>query len=243
MSLPLSVYERLPKRLPLSLGFSRYSSSFDGIDDRIEVPDSPSLRITDAITVVALVKPLSLPFSLNRIARKWDTDWSTFWDGWRLSITSDGKIAWNWSDGTFPNVGIVSVSPISLLKWSDIATVIDGTVGRIYINGKLDIEEDKGRTLNFSTLPLWVNDPWTERLNGIIAHFLLYNRVLQGWEIRHNMLNYHSPVRDGLVLWLDLEEGVGLTAYDKSGYGNNGTIYGAIWVRNKMWELRAEVGL
>jgi len=38
MSLPKSVYKKLPKRLPKSLGFSRYALDFDGVEDHIPNP-------------------------------------------------------------------------------------------------------------------------------------------------------------------------------------------------------------
>lgn len=40
-------------------------------------------------------------------------------------------------------------------------------------------------------------------------------------------------ILDGLVLRLPLDEGVGLVAVDKSGYGNDGDISGATWVGGK----------
>jgi len=45
----------LEKRLPF---IGRY---FDGVDDYVEVPDSPSLRISNEMTFVFWVKPLTLP--------------------------------------------------------------------------------------------------------------------------------------------------------------------------------------
>lgn len=65
---------------------------------------------------------------------------------------------------------------------------------------------------------------------GEIAYFRIYNRALSTSEIQHNYLNPMSPVTDGLVLWLKMEEGSGTTVHDYSGYGNDGTIYGATWI-------------
>ena len=80
--------------------------------------------------------------------------------------------------------------------------------------------------------------------DGYISFVRVYERELTDRERQYNMLNYHNPVRDGLVLWLDFEEGCGDKVYDKSGRGNHGTIYGgAKWVRVRQYELRAEVGL
>jgi len=51
--------------------------------------------------------------------------------------------------------------------------------------------------------------------------------------IRHGLYN-PLAVDPTLVLDLPLSEGVGNTAYDRSLYGNHGTIYGATWVDSKM---------
>ncbi len=40
-------------------------------------------------------------------------------------------------------------------------------------------------------------------------------------------------LEDGLVLYLDMNDGVGSTVTDKSVYGNSGTVYGASWVDGK----------
>jgi len=61
------------------------------------------------------------------------------------------------------------------------------------------------------------------------GYLRIYNRALSDSEIQHNYLNPMSPVLDGLVLWLKMEEGSGTTVHDYSGYGNHGTIYGASW--------------
>ena len=69
-------------------------------------------------------------------------------------------------------------------------------------------------------------------IHGYIAFVRIYNRALSDSEITHNYYFPNDPVRDGLVLWLhwdsiDIENGIW---YDKSGYDNHGTIYGATLV-------------
>jgi len=66
-------------------------------------------------------------------------------------------------------------------------------------------------------------------LRGFISLTLVYDRILSASEARHDYLNPMSPVTDGLVLWLKMEEGSGNIVHDYSGYGNDGTIYGASW--------------
>ena len=40
----------------------------------------------------------------------------------------------------------------------------------------------------------------------------------------------HEIVQDGLVLWLQMDEGNGSVAYDGSGHENHGSVHGASWV-------------
>jgi hypothetical protein len=65
--------------------------------------------------------------------------------------------------------------------------------------------------------------------NGLIALPRIYNIALSLAEIHRNIRNPLNPVRGGLVLWLPMVEGFGTAVRDFSGYGNNGTIYGALW--------------
>ena len=67
---------------------------------------------------------------------------------------------------------------------------------------------------------------------GFIGFVRIYNRALSDSEIEWNFENPYEPVSDGLVLWLLMDEGEGDVVYDKSGNGNDGTIYGAEWVRS-----------
>jgi hypothetical protein len=63
---------------------------------------------------------------------------------------------------------------------------------------------------------------------GFIAQVLIYkDKALSVFEIQHNMLNSNNPVRDGLVLWLDVRacDASKNICYDLSGNGNHGTMY------------------
>jgi len=64
---------------------------------------------------------------------------------------------------------------------------------------------------------------------GNVAIVRYYSKILNQSEIQHNYNNPLNPITDGLVLWLDwtsidIANGLWL---DRSGYGNEGTIYGA----------------
>jgi len=239
-SLPTTIYERLSKRRPYSLGFSKYALDFS-MDGYVEVPDSPSISPTSEVSVACWVKA-TVP-----------VDYSTSWvwkGGYNFTLYCEGDgiprfYVW---DTAGNSSHAIANTQLATNEW----VFLVGTLGtdkraRLYVNGVLqdtigaviaDIRDQAGNLLIGKR-----GDGIGESFDGIINEVLGYNRGLSQNEIQYTMLNYHNPIRNGLVLWLPFEEGVGTTVYDGSGYGNNGTLHGATWDKVKMWELRAEVGL
>jgi len=251
MSLPLSIYKRLPKQLPTSLGFSRWALSFDGAANYVDCGADPSLDITDELTAGAWVRPRTLHagYLMNRFYGYWEA--GVFYpNGWHFMLLSDGRFEVRFGDGS--PWGFVwtggSYSPDKL--YYVVLVIKSGQYMRFLVNGDLIAEVDTTVLLGVPAYNLMIgrySAAAAYYLDGIMPLAYLYNRILRLDEIRYNMLNYHSPVRGGLVLWLDIEEGAGLTAYDESGYGNHGSLLPVTnpptWIRNEMWELRTEVGL
>ena len=242
MSLPLSAYKKMPKRMPLSLGFDRYALYFDGEDDYGEVPNSPSLN-PDYITFEVLFKipkfpdivqhPFSKPYIDDTYPwHQYSTWYHSNWHDLGASITVNGE----------EHPLRCYITPKENV-WYHLVGVYDGEF-RVYLNGELRNRKYIGDPIDKYDTPLWIARWYYKRMNVIIAFIRIYNRALSESEIRYNLLNYHNPIRDGLILWLDFEEGHGDKVYDKSGYGNHGTIYGgAKWIKVRQYELRAEVGL
>jgi len=110
-----------------------------------------------------------------------------------------------------------------------VAGLYDGADIKVAVNGVIENTKDvpNGITLSYAA-DLIISD--SPKLKGLISFVRLYNRALSSDELQHNYNNPQSPVTDGLVLWLNFDEGSGTTAYDKSGNGNHGTIYNAVWV-------------
>jgi hypothetical protein len=65
---------------------------------------------------------------------------------------------------------------------------------------------------------------------GRVGGVRVYNRALSASEVADLYNNPYAGPTQGLVLWLPMNEGTGASVADKSGQGNNGTIYGATWV-------------
>jgi hypothetical protein len=79
---------------------------------------------------------------------------------------------------------------------------------------------------------LGANIAFAEYMKCLYGEVRIYSRALTQDEISR-IYNYGEIIRDGLVLLLDFSEYEGSIAYDKSGSGNHGTIYGAQWVIKK----------
>lgn len=109
---------------------------FDGVDDYVEVPDSPSLDITGAITIEAWIKRMAE--RRQTILAKWrigDAQRS-----YLLALTADNKVQfWLSPDGTWANRKELTSSTAIGSEWTHIAAVWDETTMRIFINDVMDL--------------------------------------------------------------------------------------------------------
>jgi hypothetical protein len=126
--------------------------------------------------------------------------------------------------------------PVELNKWVFLVATYDGANMRFYVNKTLYGPKSATYIPN-DTYPTRIGAGATEGsgsyyFNGLIDEVRIYNRALSQDEISR-ICDYNEFIRDGLVLYLDFTEGEGNIAYDKSGLGNHGTIYGAEWVVKK----------
>jgi len=228
----------MPKRLPTTLGFKRYALHLDGIDDYVEVPHSDSINPTEAITISVLIFPTKLGV-VNPIVEKYPA--SSPYPGYGFRIGSDNELMyWSSEHGSWVSLPCV-ISEAN--RWYHVAISV-GADGKVhtYLNGEYKgYASSKPPGYGTSNLMVGTNgDLKRTYFNGLIALVRIYNRPLSQEEIKWNTLNYHSPVRDGLVLWL-YDKIVGDTWYDESPYNNNGTIYGAVRKELAMWEIRASI--
>jgi len=211
---------------------------FDGVNDYVEVPDTPALN-PPTITLEAFVKPLSIEEEQEIINKWYHIPLSQA--QYRLRIINNRfDIRLN-INGTF--ISCYS-NPIEAGKWYHVVGTYDGTQIKIYVNGILDnIVNVTGSINTAGTLPLKLGiygNNVSIPFNGYIAYVRLYNRALTADEVAYNYKHPSNPVQDGLVLWLPMDEGVGNKLHDKSGYDNNGTVFGAQWVEVEVLQKRCE---
>ncbi|RLI39323.1 hypothetical protein DRO60_01535 [Candidatus Bathyarchaeota archaeon] len=236
--LPKRIYKRLPRRLPRSLGFKIYALFFDGVDDYVEVPDDPSLRPSEVTVEALYYRPADVLDREQLIVANRDLDNRRGYNlfdsyGYLGFQTGDGS---SWYNAYVENTELVDT-------WVLLHGIHTAGKNILYINGEKVAEADAPPVVYTEGIPLMIGrEPvyMARFLLGQIALVRIYNRPLSQAEIRRNIIEYHNPVRDGLVLFL-YDRIVGDTWYDESPYANNGTIYGAVRKELAMWELRASI--
>jgi len=163
---------------------------FDGVDDYVEVPDDPSLDITDEITFLAWI-------CLN--ARDIDQKISTKAFAYLWGIFTNNKLeATIYSEGTaYWQIRYVAGGTVLTTgRWYYVGFTFDGRYIRTYVNSILDRTFDTGATrkIDISPYPLRIGRYYTPSLwfNGFIDEVRIYNRALSQDEIR--MLMYRRLI-------------------------------------------------
>ncbi|WP_433216299.1 LamG-like jellyroll fold domain-containing protein [Microtetraspora malaysiensis] len=168
--------------------------SFNGTSSWVTVKDSPSLRLTNKITMEAWVKPASI-------------------SGWRTVLMKesgpdDGSYALYSSISTGPGVsggpatdllidgysdGADSLTKLAINTWSHIAGTYDGTSTKIYINGSLAGETTVSGNVATGAAPLRIggNNPFGDYFSGLIDEVRIYNTALTQGQIQADM---NTPV-------------------------------------------------
>jgi len=247
LSLPKSVYERKPKRLPKSLGFSRYALDFTPANSQyVDVPSSTGDELNpDNVTVICWVYVDSAGQNAGIVARGQTSANQSY-----VIYVYDNNFNFRIVDS---EGDIASVTEPEIVgEWTHLALAYDGSEVEGFVNGETvgTASPATPSALNEGDWDVWIGTYWdgTYYLDGKVDEVQIYDRVLSSSEIRDIMLDYHqTPDLAHLVGWWRFEEGTDLTAYDESGNGNDGTLKPAasppVWTDVKKWELRSEGGL
>jgi len=238
-AIPRAAYREQPRRMPRCLGFERYALGFNGSSNYVEVTGSASLTFGDGEewSLEMWITPQEEIWCSLGGSKNYDEGDIMLHNGKYVyyrppGVPYDGKYWWSVNIGSFLN------QTLYLLITMDSSRIM-----RAYRNGNYKGETTpENSAIIFNSLAYAYHSEYGK---VVIYQARIYNRVLAEEEAKWNMLNYHNPVRDGLVLWLPMEEGSGLTVYDKSGHGNNGSLLPAddppTWERVRQWELRQVV--
>jgi len=196
--------------------------------DRVECPNL--IGANQSFTVLVRAKVFKFTDYWGLASESVDPD-----RDWELRVETDGSIRillWD-SGGTWHG----ATAKPNLFKDGEFHTAgiaYDYGTGKLYIiaDGELIDTGVTSPDLRDTGSPFRVGFTYTDvnSLRGIVSWALAYNRVLSSDEVLNIHNNPSQPPREGLILRWDFDEGSGNKVYDKSGNGNDGTIYGATWV-------------
>ena len=151
-----------------------YALDFDGVDDYVEVSDSPTLNIINQITIEAWIKPKSFP-TYSNIIEKDQTG------GYKLGLHNDNVVFTLYTIWDALSTGKVLVN-----EWSHVAATYNRSVVRIYINGRLDTSISHNDQIGTGTSPVNIGrrrSNATAYFPGLIDEVQIWNRILNPREI------------------------------------------------------------
>jgi hypothetical protein len=162
-------------------------STFNGsASTQVNVADSPSLRLTDGLTIDAWINPNAPGVADNPILVKGNLSSGNSQPYSILFVNAgagDNRIIFRVGNAsTFDGVG--SNSNILLNTYTHVAVTYDGTTMSIYINGSLDASKTTTiGTLNQNSLPLTIGGGAAD-FAGAVDELEIYNRALSQTEIQ-----------------------------------------------------------
>src|SRR5581483_551489 len=207
--------------------------SFDGIDDYVQIPESPSLYCTE-FSIAFWLKLTSYPAKHSRVISK--TDGST--DGYAIVFDNSAVkkiyIAIRAVTGTESNTAIFS-KPLPNGIWRHYAFTCYGHKLTAYEDGvamgmsylKEKYEPNSMHDLTFGRTSTGLSDFAAMNLNDV----RLFTRALAINEV--SQIYQGKAVTANLAGHWKLDEGSGEVAIDSSKNENNGKIIGAKYVSSK----------
>lgn len=215
--------------------------NFDGVDDKVVIPNSPSLNPTGSFTIETWVYPTnSLPTVQNVLSKSNRLDNTGYIfprtdDGWHsFSFWLDVSGQWKVLSATFPGIN----------QWVHVAASYDGFNMKIYVNGNLagTLAVTGTPVYNNNALIIGQQDGAPEYYSGSVDETRIWSRALTQCEIQNNMNcqldgnpnsnNYNGlSSQNGLAAYYRFNQGlvnVNNSAYtvlvDSSMNQNNGTL-------------------
>jgi len=187
--------------MTFATGQVRQAASFDGVDDRVEILNRPTLdNITDAVTVEAWINTRAFGVNQYRgmvVKRSPLTADGCLVGYGFVSSWGDGRDVWfaMHPEGVPSSCGnwVTANTALSLNNWYHVVGTYDSITGRqkIYINGSLRNTRTwtVGTRIRVSTgtpLEIGRNQHSFWSFNGLIDEVRIYNRALSASEVRAN---------------------------------------------------------
>lgn len=212
-------------------GASANAISFDGQNDYVSVPTSPSLKITDSISVMAWFNHSSTGggtltgVEKRKGYRLLAVDKNSATSKYRFDLHKGGSAGW---------ITLQTLQSYSNDQWHHVVGSFDGTTMRIYVDGILDRSISYNGSINPSNEPLeFGRRDGVAYYAGKIDDVRIYDRAVSQLEI-DSIVDPFFADPDLSGFWM-LDENSGISTDDDSLYNNDGTLQnGTSWVTGKI---------
>lgn len=162
--------------------------AFDGSNDMVTVNDTPSLDLTNKMTLEAWVRPTATSGWRTILMKENGTNELSYGMYARESTNRpSGWLRVNPTSGSSQSVG--ATPALATNTWSHMALTYDGSAMRLYVNGTLRASKNQTGNMYTSSSPLRFggNAVWGEYFAGQLDEIRIYNRALSQPEIQTDM--------------------------------------------------------
>ena len=220
---------------PVPAGGTSFALWFDGFNDQVRVPDSPSLRITGSITVEAWIN-LDVGGVAQTIVDKSGCpgDAATV-GGYTLSVNAANKLVFQTKDDC-ANVSTVT-GGVNLLPgtWYHVAGVWSAGALSVFINGALDTSVANPRNPKTGNTALLIGASGNAAPSSVFAGFIdevrVWSVARSAGDLAANLGGCLTGSQPGLAGYWRLNENNTVVAHDSGINANNGMLFNdPLWV-------------
>ncbi len=190
---------------------------FDGVDDWIVVPTSPTLDLVGRSVSAEMWVNRSSTTTEDRILEG---------SGLFVGFFSNQRFFFGFLGGSFPNGALSNAPYLETNEWHHWAGTYDASTGetKAYRDGELVAEDVSTGVSQVSNLLIAARD--NRAYHGGLDEIRIWNEVRSQADIRASMHTTLIGSEPGLVGYWRFDEGAGTTVTDLSAHGNTGTFVG-----------------